>query len=151
MGRRAGSLTVAITGQRFLELNKVELEDFEVAGHALVRLRQFTGIGTIDEDQARNVFLRARQVKPAQLILLGYRMRYWGRKNKGEPSWYFRLVFKDQEMVAVVGLSRLSGFVWVTTYTRSEQTELYAVTDGDELGLGDCDLGRKNSSLRGGE
>jgi hypothetical protein len=112
---------MGVTGAKFLELSKAEA--FEVAKHALYRLREHTGF-RFSEDEALGLFRAARQVRPKQLIWLGYRPAYGRRKANGQKSWYFRTTVAGREVIAVVGEGDLEGqFVWVTTYGRNAQTD----------------------------
>ena len=112
---------MAVTGEKFLELSKAE--EFEVAKHALYRLREHTG-RRLSGEEAMELFRGARQVRPKQLIWLGYRPAYGRRRAHGQQSWYFGTTVAGREVIAVVGEGDMDGrFVWVTTYGRNAQTE----------------------------
>jgi hypothetical protein len=111
---------MSVTGQRFLELTRADA--FEVTGHALHRLHERTG-RWFSEDNAVDLFRRARQVRPDEMIQLGYRPCYGRRLRNGEKSWYFRLTVERKGLIAMVGQDGDHCFAWVTTYGRSAQTD----------------------------
>ncbi len=114
---------MAVTGQRFLELSKAE--GFEVTGHALVRLCERCG-KWLAGGEARWAFCCARQVRPKQLIAMGYRPAYGKRLRKGQKSWYFRFLVNGREAIAVVQEGLIEGtYVWVTTFGRNRQSDHY--------------------------
>ena len=122
---------MAVTGERFLWLYRQSR--FLITQHALDRIRDRTGI-EINIDQAFSFFQAARQLKPKEMILLGYRPNYTDRCRRGTLSWYFRLQLSNYELIAVVSQSHLAGdLAWVTTYCRNEQNEHLALTTFENL------------------
>ena len=118
---------MAITGSKFMEVSRAQ--GLEVSRHALERIAQHTGLEPT-EALARTLFQRSRQVKPAQMRLLGYRPAYKQRKDRGVQSWYFRFVLFGEELVAVLQEGALPGeFLWVTTYGPTAQSEQFQWAD----------------------
>jgi len=119
---------MAITGQRWLQLTRAE--HLEVCAHALHRIRERAG-RWLNEEQAIELFLSARHVRPDDLLLLGYRPAYHRRLRGGQKSWYFRIVVEGRELIAVIGQQGDGDFAWVTTYGRDAQTDqLCALSSG---------------------
>ena len=110
-----------ITGEKFLKLSRAA--ELVVSGHALGRVRQHTG-ASVPLQTALGLFQDARQLRHAEMLLLGYRPRYGLRMRQGQKSWYFRFELAGTELVAVVTEGQLEGqYVWITTYTPNRQTE----------------------------
>lgn len=111
---------MAITGRRFLDLNKVD--DLVITDHAQDRLSEVAGF-TPTFALAKVWFQNARQLRADEMHALGYRPGYRRRKAQGECSWYFRFRIFAQECVAVVPREGDEGpIVWVTTYVANTQT-----------------------------
>lgn len=122
---------MAITGDRLLRI--VGYDSVEVTNHALERISERTGV-SMSREKARQLFLSARQVTFEQLLLLGYRPRYEGRRYRGETSLYFQFTWKNHELIAVLTEDRAEKkLVWVTTYTVSDQTSRYRLFTPDTL------------------
>ena len=112
---------MGITGEKFLTLSRAA--EFIVSGHALDRIQQRTG-APVGIETAAEAFQNARQLRYADMLLLGYRPRYGQRIRQGQKSWYFRFELAGTELVAVVTEGQLEGqYVWITTYTPNRQTE----------------------------
>lgn len=122
---------MAVNGEKFLLLNRDR--KFVITQHALDRIRDRIGIA-IDAGQAFESFLGARQLKQTEMILLGYRPNYDYRCRRGTLSWYFRIEFYNQEIIAVVSQRGTGGnLAWVTTYCRDRQNEYLALTTFEAL------------------
>ena len=114
---------MAVTGQKFLDLSKAE--EFVVTGHARRRLCERCG-KWLDGDEANEAFCCARQVRPPQLLMMGYLPGYGRRLRKGQKSWYFRFVVDGREAIAVVQEGRIEGrYIWITTFGRTRQSDNY--------------------------
>ena len=122
---------MGITGERFLGLSKAE--NFVITDHALDRLREYTGLEP-SEDDAFSLFGESRQVRPEEMILMGYRPRYGRRLMEGQKSWYFRFLAFGEELIAVIGEGFTRGqFAWITAYGPTRQSELFRVADYETL------------------
>ncbi|HOX40541.1 MAG TPA: hypothetical protein PL033_21395 [Candidatus Brocadiia bacterium] len=121
---------MAITADRFMDLNG--LSELRITGHALGRIEEQVGC-EVGADDIADPFLTARQVKPFQMLILGYRPKYATRKSSGEKSWYFRFLFKAWEFIAVLSQKGDGQIKWVTTYARNPQNDALRLLDFDEL------------------
>jgi len=110
---------MAVHGDKFLILSKAHA--FTIREHALDRVLQHTGL-LPTRALAFALFDRSRQLKVADMILLGYRPAYSRRKRRGKSSWYFRFHLFAKELIAVVQKGSEPGeYVWVTTYGLTAQ------------------------------
>lgn len=124
---------MAIRGDRFLELNKVER--LRITEHALNRAWEHSG-HALTHSVANALFLSSRQLPVSEMLLLGYRPAYARRRKQGESSWYFRFRIFGQELIAVISEDANDGRpVWVTTYARNAQTDIYRAVPAGELAL----------------
>jgi len=124
---------MAITGEKFLEVTRAET--FSISWHAQDRIREFLG-REISEETAFGFFRRGRQVTAQEMIHLGYRPRYDGRRRRGRKSWYFRFELDGYEFVAVIGEGwEEREFVWITTYARNRQANHYRLASYRQLVL----------------
>ena len=118
---------MAITGEKFLSLNRTSC--LRYSRHAKERLDEILGYRYADRDMEA-LFSGARQIKSSEMVMLGYRPDYDGRKSRGIDSWYFRAEVGGTEVVIVVGYCKIyERLIWVTTLGRSRQTDAYAVAD----------------------
>jgi hypothetical protein len=117
---------MATSGEKFLRLTKAT--GLHVTGHALERIRERTGI-PLESDEAFEHFRDARQIRLPQLLTLGYRPRYEGRRQRGCQSWYFRMNLDGQEIIAVVQQGpEPEQYLWVTSYAPDAQALQYRVS-----------------------
>ncbi len=124
---------MAITGEKFLMLSKAVF--FDVSCHALDRLREHSGVD-VTEEGALALFEDSRQVRPGEMVLMGYRPRYQARLSAGQKSWYFRFLLFGQELIAVVTEGFTSGqYAWVTTYAPTPQSEIYRLAEYEGLAV----------------
>lgn len=122
---------MAINGKTFLRLNK--RNQLKCTNHARQRLLQHTKAKLCERDIAK-LFMAARQIKPEQMFLLGFRPNYYGRLARNRPSWYFHAQWDGWEIIFVIGQDRHTEEpVWVTTYGRNSQNDMYAVLEYDQL------------------
>ena len=122
---------MGVSGAKFLELSKAN--GLKVTGHALRRAEQHTG-NRFSEEDALDRFRRARQLRPREMILLGYRPAYGRRLRRGCKSWYFHMDVGGHEIVAVVQQGGFEGeFVWVTCYAPGVQTRHYRLAEVSQL------------------
>lgn len=115
-----------VSGRKFLDLNKQAQIRFTV--HALKRLSERTRVWP-ELVEVLELFENAQQIKYEDLLNLGYRPNYRGRKDQGQQSWYFQFKHCGIEFVAVIATGRddEKEMTWVTTYSPSAQTEHYRV------------------------
>ncbi len=122
---------MATTGRKFLKVSKAR--GLTISQHALDRVREYSGFG-LTRGLATVLFRHSRHLRAEQVMLLGYRPRYWGRKAEGEPTWYFSFRIFGEEMLAVVGQGEQPGeYVWLTTYGINEQTRHYRLANTDAV------------------
>ena len=122
---------MAITGAGFLNVSKAER--FTVSNHALDRIWQHTDLNPT-RALATVLFSHSRQVKPFQMMLMGYRPAYARRLKEGKKSWYFRFMLLGEELIAVVTEGSEAGeYAWVTTYHPSQQSEHYRLATYEML------------------
>lgn len=111
---------MAITGKRFLELNRVD--NVLVSEHAVARLHQWLGFEPT-KALASIWFRRARHLKDTAIFDEGYRPAYSRRVEDGYQSWYFLFTVFGQECVAVISRRGKTGpLIWITTYAPNTQT-----------------------------
>jgi hypothetical protein len=122
---------MANTGSAFLQLSKSET--IGISRHALRRLEEHCG-APFSTAEAFDLFLRGRQVSVQEMLMLGYRPAYGTRCRQGQRSWYFRILVGGEEFIAVVGQSLGEPQpTWVTTYSRTCQTDRLALAAFDQL------------------
>jgi hypothetical protein len=122
---------MAITGERFLAVSGAEV--FTVSRHALDRMFEHTHLYPT-RGLAGVMFGRGRQVKPSEMLLLGYRPGYDRRLKRGEKSWYFHLRVFAQDLIAVIGEGDRPGeYVWLTTYAPTGQPDRFALAEPEAL------------------
>lgn len=122
---------MATTGRKFLKLSQAQ--GLTVSRHALDRMRQYTGLD-LHENLAMLLFRHSEYRSPEQVLMLGFRPRYWGRKAEGQKSWYFRFHVSGEELLAVVAEGDRPGeYVWVTTYGVNDQTRHYRLVDTEAV------------------
>jgi len=123
-----------ISGKKFLNLNNKE--SVIITNHALDRIADCMG-RPISIQSALKLFEESRQIKYGDLLLMGYRPAFAGRKKKGVMSWYFRLESQESEMIAVISNSqRGDALVWLTTLFENKQTRNFRILNYDDLRLG---------------
>lgn len=111
-------------GETFLQRSSAT--EFTISGHALDRIGERAGFRPT-KALAHVWFERSRQLSYDEMVALGYRPNYCGRLKKGQPSWYFRFFVFNEEMIAVVNPAGKPGeYVWVTTYGRDVETDLFS-------------------------
>lgn len=121
---------MGITGEKFLELN--ETVELCCTRHALDRLEAAAGRVVCDRELSW-IFLRAKQLSPDEMNLLGYLPNFTGRKERGESSWYFGFHLDGVECVAVIARKHDGPLFWKTTYSQSPQSRNYRVVDFEDL------------------
>ena len=85
-------------------------------------------------ETAAEAFQNARQLRYADMLLLGHRPRYGQRIRQGQKSWYSGFELRGTELVAVVTEGQLERqYVWVTTYSPNNQTEQFRVPPSEAL------------------
>ena len=111
---------MAITGKRFLELNRIN--ELEVSDHAIARMGQWIGFEPTSA-LAGIWFKRSRHLKGDTIFEHGYRPAYGRRTGAGYRSWYFEFRVFGQECIAVISQRGKNGrLVWITTYGPNRQT-----------------------------
>ena len=124
---------MAVNGKKFLDLNRCD--EIKVSGHALDRLYKRTGVG-LTARQAAGLFTTARQLRPFDLVALGYRPRYGRRRHLGQETWYFLMSIAGREAISVVTRDRVTGqLVWATTYAPNMQTRLFRALEPRDVAL----------------
>jgi hypothetical protein len=123
--------TMAVTGAGFLNVSRARW--FAISAHALDRIREHTDLHPT-KSLAEVLFNHSRQVKPQEMMFMGYRPGYTRRLKEGQKSWYFRFLLLGEELVAVVAEGAVAGeYTWVTTYHPNEQSEHYRLASYERV------------------
>ena len=123
-----GVSTMAITGRRFLELNRVE--DLVVSNHAIARMEQTIGFKPTTA-LASIWFKQSRHLKGDAIFDWGYRPASSRHLEEGYRTWYFRFQVFGQECIAVISQRGGAGpLVWITTYAPNRQTMRFRQASG---------------------
>ena len=115
---------MAITGEKFLQLEGIT--NFIIMDHAKSKIRlKLNMYRKISEEEMLHLFKNARQISFEELHFKGFRSRHFGRKSKGQNSWYFVFKLFNEEMVAVISKKENKpDLMWVTTFTHNSQSEM---------------------------